>query len=117
MTVTSHTPVFGGIGQDDLPGLAKMVEENGEALQIIGKINQIGHDGFHWDGKKQTLRERLEDELADQMAAISFYCEVNELDMDKIDKRIKKKHKRFHRWHKNVLAGRDPNDDGKPSKA
>lgn len=107
-----HTPVFGGFGQLDCPGLAKMTEENGEAGQIIGKIYQIGGMGSHWDGKDLTLKERLEDEIADQMAAISFFSQYNDLDMDRVDARVQLKFAKFEKWHRNVLAGRTPNDDG-----
>lgn len=112
MSEIVHKPKFGSIGQKQLPGLSKMVEENGEALQVIGKIQQIGHWGLHWDGKKKTLKERLEDEMADQLAAIRFFIEVNGLEREKIYVRSDTKMAKFRRWHKNVLAGRLPNDNG-----
>lgn len=104
------TKVFGSIGSDYLPGLSKMVEENGEAGQIIGKIMGYGSLGSHWDGKGKTLKKRLEEELADQLAAISWFCHRNDLDVDQ--ERINEKFAKFERWHENIQAGRGPNEDG-----
>lgn len=100
---------FGAIGSKDLPGLCKMTEENNEAGVEIGKIYGAGHDGKHWDGKGK-LKKRLEDEMADQIAAISWFCHKNgyEIDQDRVNKKFQK----FERWHENIQAGRDPNDDG-----
>lgn len=102
---------FGAFGSDRYPGLAKMVEENSEAGTVIGKIYGIGHMGNHWDNAG-ILKERLENELADQIAAISFFSQKNGLDMDRMDERTKEKYLTFCRWDKNVSEGRDPNDDG-----
>ena len=98
------------IGSTHIPGLSKFIEEVGEALQIVGKIMGLGRFGKHWDGK--NLRRELEDEMADVLAAANFVIERNGLDRDRIDKRVKKKIERFNRWHFNVQAGRDPNDNG-----
>jgi NTP pyrophosphatase (non-canonical NTP hydrolase) len=103
------------IGSDHLPGLSKLVEEMGETGQIVGKIMGLGHMGEHWDGKEE-LRIRLQNELADLMAAVLFVNEKNYLDAKAIRKRTEMKLKRFNRWHANVQAGRDPNDNGDKKK-
>lgn len=105
--MVKHEVRFGSIGSDELPGLSKMVEENGEAGQVIGKIMQVGNMRDHWDGKG-LLKERLEDELADQMAAISFFAMENGLDMDRMGDRTTRKFLQFSGWHDNIQAGRDP---------
>lgn len=98
------------IGSDHIPGLSKFIEEVGEALQIVGKLMGLGRFGKHWDGK--NLKTELEDEMADCIAAIDFVISKNNLNMTRIEARAKKKCERFRRWHDNVQAGRDPNDNG-----
>lgn len=101
------------IGSPNLPGLSKLVEEMGEVQQVVGKIMGLGHAGDHWDGT--NLKDRLEEELADNMAAICFVAAANDLDLDKILARSVAKQDTYGRWHINVLAGRDPYDDGDKS--
>ena len=52
------------IGSDHWPGLSKVIEECGEVIQAAGKIIAANGDGQHWDGS--DLRQRLEDEIADE---------------------------------------------------
>ena len=99
------------IGSDHLPGLSKYVEESGEANQVIGKIQGMGYLGEHWDGKG-GLERRLEDEFADVIAAIAYISQKNGLDLDRMQARTDKKLRKFFRWHDNIQAGRQPNDDG-----
>ena len=106
---TNKTVPF-GIGSDHLPGLSKLIEEQGEVLQKIGKIIGTGTLGEHWDGKG-LLKDRLEDEIADVRAAQAFVAKHNNLNWGKIEKRASKKFSKFERWHRNIQEGRDPNDD------
>jgi NTP pyrophosphatase (non-canonical NTP hydrolase) len=80
-------------------GRAKLVEEFGEALQVVGKIDGMGGDidTPHWDGKG-PLRTRLEDELADSIAAIQFAVWKHGLDDDRIVKRAEEKLALFQFW-------------------
>lgn len=97
------------IGSDTLPGLSKLIEEMGEAHQVIGKI--MGAHGFtSWDGL--NLKLLLEEELADVMAAMDFVIQHNKLNRGKMVNRAEKKFKKFSRWHKNIQAGRHPRDNG-----
>jgi NTP pyrophosphatase (non-canonical NTP hydrolase) len=97
------------IGSDELPGLSKLVEEMGEAGQIIGKIMGLGSMGKHWDGT--ILRDELADELGDVIGAIDFIAENNaELDWERVLIRSRVKRARFQQWHDNIQADRDPND-------
>lgn len=98
------------IGSPIFPGLAKHIEESSEVAIIIAKIMGCGHMGLHWDG--QNLKEELEKELGDQLATLKFLAEQNDLDYDKIFERSLVKLKIYRRWHRNVLAGRHPYDDG-----
>lgn len=77
-------------------GLNKVVEESGEVIQVVGKILSFGL-GEHPDGKG-PLKERLEDEMADVMAAIHFVRGKFDLDLDRMAKREDLKLKRFREW-------------------
>lgn len=98
------------IGSDFLPGLSKLIEETGELGQVAGKVIGLGHMGDHWDGT--NLEDRLVEEAADVQAAILFFCRHSNLDHQAILTRTAKKLALFERWHSNIQAGRDPNDDG-----
>lgn len=82
------------IGATDWPGLSKLIEEAGEVIQVAGKL--IGTDGVvsHWDGSE--LRERLTEEMADLLAAITFVADREKLQI--ID-RAAKKLALFNEWH------------------
>ena len=96
------------IGSDHCPGFSKFIEETGEANQVIGKVQGLGHFGIHWDG--QNLEVSLEKELGDVLASIDFLVERNHLNRHSIKRRRELKKARFDQWHENIQAGRDPND-------
>ncbi len=85
------------IGSTVWPGLSKLVEEMGEVLQVAGKTMGTGGLAMHWDGS--DLRKRLEEEIADTMAAIRFFTEHNGLDEERIAQRAEQKYKLFCTWH------------------
>lgn len=58
---------------------AKLVEELGELLQLIGKL-QAFPDNIHPDGKGD-LRYRLLDEIADIYAALRYFREQHRMVM------------------------------------
>lgn len=64
-------------------GAAKLIEEAGETLQIVGKVLEYGFDN-HPDGKGH-LKERLCSELADLIAAINFLILSNSADLSNKD--------------------------------
>ena len=84
------------IGSNVWPGISKLVEECGEVLQICGKLVGTGGEPNHWDGS--NLTERLQDEMADVIAAIWFVAKANELDEAAIQKRVYEKTRQFYRW-------------------
>lgn len=100
-----------GIGSDKFPGLSKLTEEMAETQVEIGKIIGAQTLGDHWD-ERGKLRTRLEHEIADTLAAQQFVAEKNGLNLKAIQKRAAKKLDKFHKWHDNIQAGRDPNDNG-----
>lgn len=88
---------FGQFGQENWPGLAKLIEEAGETLQVAGKIVAFGGTLDHPSGYN-TL-DKFHEELADLIAAIEFVINHNPLLRPKIKRRAKKKYETFCRWH------------------
>lgn len=85
------------IGSHHLPGLSKLIEEAGEVSQVAGKIIGIGHMGDHFDGS--NLKARLEEEIADLVAACAFVSEKLGLDHEAMGTRADEKRALFERWH------------------
>lgn len=79
-------------------GLAKLAEECGELQQVIGKKLAYYHTDHHPDGGA-PLSKRLEDEIADVMAACKLVMGTFELDEKVVEKRTAKKLKLFRMWH------------------
>lgn len=84
-------------GSRTWPGLAKLAEECGEVLQVLGKLVMIQGRVEHWDGS--NLKERIEEEIADVLAACAFFIETGGLDRDKIAIRRHEKEALFWKWH------------------
>lgn len=87
-------------GNTKWPGLAKLVEEAGEVLQVCGKLIMTHGEVSHWDGS--DLKKRLESELGDLLAAIRFTIETSALDGEAIKERAEEKLIRFYKWHRGV---------------
>jgi len=100
--LTGGSPLEGSgdfsIGGALWPGVSKLIEEAGEVIQVAGKL--LGSRGVevHWDGS--NLRERLEEEIADLLAACVFVVEENGLDRDAIDGRAERKLALFQGWQR-----------------
>lgn len=91
------------IGDSEWPGISKLVEECGEVQQVCGKLMGTRGEAEHWDGS--NLRERLQEELADVMAACRFVVDANGLDLDYVMKRAGNKHALFFKWHRAESKG------------
>lgn len=89
------------IGSTVWPGLSKLIEEAGEVQQVCGKLLGTGGAHAHWDGT--DLRVRLEDEIADVMAACMFVQEANMLNNRRIEERILTKLATFQKWHRDQV--------------
>lgn len=89
------------IGSTHWPGLSKLVEELGEALQVVGKLLGTGGASAHWDGS--DLRARLVEELGDQMAAALFVITENRLGSVAVAERQSNKLELFRKWHREAL--------------
>jgi NTP pyrophosphatase (non-canonical NTP hydrolase) len=90
-------PGLFSIGSDTWPGISKLIEEAGEVQQVCGKLLGTGGATAHWDGS--DLRQRLQEEIADVVAAVVFVAAANKLDEDAIEARIDEKVETFKRWH------------------
>jgi len=75
-------------------GLAKLVEESAEVIQVCAKLNACP-DGIYFDGK--DLIAWLENELADLSAIMQFVEYHNEINVD--SKRVETKYKLFCEWY------------------
>lgn len=78
-------------------GRAKLTEECGEMLQVIGKIDQYPDTDEHPDGEG-SLRRRLEVEMADLLASCSFVIRKMNLDTDFIKRRAESKLALYEQW-------------------
>lgn len=77
-------------------GLAKLIEECGELVQVAGKKLACYKTDGHWDGT--DLKERMEDEMGDVQAAIIFVVEKLNLNLNRINSRTFKKLCTFREW-------------------
>lgn len=86
-------------------GVAKLIEECGELQQVCGKRLAYWTTDAHPDGS--NLRERMESEMGDVLAAIEFVSSQLGLDFAEIAERKRQKLALFCDWHGQI----DNNDD------
>lgn len=95
----SDSPPPLSIGSGTWPGIAKLTEESGELLQVLGKL--AAYPSVlepHPDGT--DLIARLHDELGDVLAAIDFVIGANpEINAASVQRRAAVKLARFEGWH------------------
>jgi NTP pyrophosphatase (non-canonical NTP hydrolase) len=91
-------------------GLTKLVEECGELVQIAAKaIAYPDIGGLHPDQMELDIpsaiditQHRLEDEMADVLAASQFVIRKLRLDQGAINERMAMKLQRFTTWDKEI---------------
>lgn len=93
-------------GSDVFPGVAKLVEECGEVLQIAGKLITVNGENNYWEGR--DIHQEFSEELADLLAAVTFTIDRSGLDQGEIYERATMKLARFKRWHE---TGDDPREN------
>jgi NTP pyrophosphatase (non-canonical NTP hydrolase) len=94
-----------GIGSRRWPGVAKLLEEMGELQQELAKLVATGGGTEHWDGNGD-LRDRIENEMGDVIAAIFYAMAHNpQLRSHVVRARADLKEQRFNRWHEQELPG------------
>lgn len=79
-------------------GLAKLLEELGELSQVCAKKLAYYHTDEHPD-RAGSLRERMQEEIADVAAAMLFVELTFALDADAIGRRVYHKFSLFQQWH------------------
>lgn len=91
-------------GDKEWPGLAKLNEESGELVQVIGKLMMTHGQAKHWDGS--DLRARLVEEMGDVSAACAFiYAHVlTAEERATVCDRVRKKLALFVKWHREQAA-------------
>lgn len=77
-------------------GLAKLIEECGELQQVCGKKLAYFDTDRHPDGTQLSLR--MQDEIADVLAAVQFVVHKFNLDNKEINARIIRKTRMFESW-------------------
>jgi hypothetical protein len=87
------------IGDEEWPGVSKVLEEMGELQQVLGKIMGVHGDTKHWSG---DLRKMLIEEMADVQAALVFFQKYNLTSDETLEylRRITFKLMRFDAWHR-----------------
>jgi NTP pyrophosphatase (non-canonical NTP hydrolase) len=78
-------------------GLVKLVEECGELQQVAAKKMTRMESDVHWDGQG-SLKTRLEDEIADVIAAATIVRRNLRLDHRRILNRVADKEALFEKW-------------------
>ena len=81
-------------------GLTKLIEECGELVQIAAKKQAYFDTDTHPDGKG-SMKRRLEEEMADVIAACVFVAEKFGLDDKFLETRMQKKLALFKSWDNN----------------
>ena len=84
-------------------GLVKLIEECGELTQIAAKKLTYFYTDVHPDGKG-SLDRRLEDEIADVIAACRFVEWTFSLDSTAITERVQNKINTYIEWHREVKS-------------
>lgn len=77
-------------------GLTKLVEECGELTQIAAKKMAYADVDIHPDGRSMKLR--MEDEIADVIAACAYVSGEFKLNQAAIDLRVQEKILLFYKW-------------------
>jgi len=86
-------------GDKEWPGIAKLNEESGELVQVIGKLMMTHGKAAHWSGA--DLRVDLVYEMADAAAAIDFVMKyaLTQEERNVLIVRLKEKFALFEKWH------------------
>ena len=79
-------------------GLAKLLEEMGELSQVTAKRLAYFKPGAEHPDGAGALDQRMEDEMADVIAAIVFVANKFDLSAPRIQARIAAKVAKFEQW-------------------
>lgn len=87
-----------GFGTDAWPGAAKLLEEMGEVIQVLGKLIVNSGSTNYWNDR--DLHQLLIEELGDLSATIIFFCEQNLSvgDRNRVAERAQNKLNKYATW-------------------
>lgn len=88
---------FNGLSPAEAERLALLLEEMGEAVQIIGKTLRHGYESYHPD-TGEVNRNLLEKEVGDVLAAIDMIVTAKDVDPGQIDGHRRAKHINVRRY-------------------
>ena len=88
---------FFGIGDDVLPGSAKVLEESSELNQVLAKLQATRGSWTYFDGS--DLYARLIEEIGDLIAALDYFTTANNIDLNEIRERCDAKSVAFEQYH------------------
>jgi NTP pyrophosphatase (non-canonical NTP hydrolase) len=95
-------------------GIAKLIEELGEVQQVLGALVQtLGKRLAYYSTEEHPdggppLKQRMEDEIGDVLAACTFVGLLHGLDMERVAARRERKLALFREWHERT----DNNEHG-----
>lgn len=98
------TEPFNKLTEAELERLSYLLEECGEVIQFIGKVQKHGFDSRHPKYGDKSNRESLAIELSHLMYSIMFMIRNNDLDTKLMAKSLKDKRERSEKYyhHQNI---------------
>lgn len=78
--------------------LALLLEELGEAQQVIGKVLRHGYESVNPLDPVATSRQRLVQELGDVLVAIDFLVDYGDVKQEDLEDRRRVKHRKVWDW-------------------
>lgn len=93
----THNQHINELTPSEAERLSVLLEEMGEAIQIIGKIQRHGYDSKHPHGGPLN-RELLEMELGHIRHAVGLLCDNKDILIQHIYLYAKEKSKEIHKW-------------------
>ena len=93
------TKHFNGLSESEQERLSVIMEEMGEMLQIIGKIQRHGYESYNpFDDSKTTNRELLEKELGDFYQGLDMLERAKDIDFMRVNKHIQVRKKSIKKY-------------------
>ena len=94
----SDRPFTNGLTDAEAERLALLLEELGEAQQVIGKVLRHGYESVNPYEPTTTNRQRLSTELGDVLVAIDFLIDYGDFKQEDLEDRKRVKHHRIWDW-------------------
>lgn len=89
---------FNRLTPPEVERLALLLEELGEAQQVVGKVLRHGYESVNPLDPVATTRQRLVQELGDVLVAIDFLVDNGDVSADDLEDRRRVKHHKVWAW-------------------